>query len=380
MSSPPSSSQVASNIFPQYVSYGDILFIVLPLVPTGGFIVNGLSLDGQYISAIQGDISLGDPYVIDPPSGPPITQPATPQPVNNNARIRLRRYNSSNQAVWYNKPHKLNLELTTADINDDNAIWTITLQNSTSSDLPITYQSQFSLQNYNNEYINLNITQSPSNGNFIVDTGLSGSGHYGTFSFLYGPLSAAQLQCCTNNPAYGNFCGSYQGNQTTGLCDTILTNYCNIVAMADINCGCLLPSSYYMLPDDQSYPECIDTRCYNVDTAYKTSTQVKTPCDVTICNDVDGDNIFQNISQNAINQYCGPEHTNSLTSLITGTQPDFTTINEPQGSPPITSTPIWKNIYFWVGVVVVFLILIGMTFLIMKNKNKHKKNISKKIK
>ncbi|XWV25206.1 putative virion-associated membrane protein [Tupanvirus deep ocean] len=375
MSSPPPAAQIASSMFPQYVSYGDIVFIVLPLIPSSdGYIINGLAEDGIHVSAIQGDISNGDPYIIDQPSGPPTSQAIVPQPIYNNSQIRLRRYNSGNQGVWVNASDDNSLQVATASANDDHATWTIVLENATSSDQPITYQDRFSLRNaYRNQYVNLNTTWSSINGNMEVDDGLSGSNPYGTFSFLYGPQSMAQLQCCTNNTAYGNFCGVYQGSRASGLCDIILPNYCASVAMADPNCGCLLPPSYYTLPNsDQSYPECIDTRCYHVDTAYKTSIQVKTPCEVTICNDVDDGDNFRNISQNAINQYCGPEHSNLPTYLMTSSPSGPTTINGPPDTPPTISTPIWKNIYFWIVFFVVFIVSIGLIFFII-NKNKTKK-------
>lgn len=368
MSTPPSYTQTASSMIPQYVNYGDTVFIGFPDISPKliiGMAGNGTHLAAQQITTTS-SITIAEPFIIDPPSGPQIPPPNTPSPVINNSQIRIRRANSSTQTVWYNSDGDPGVEVITANPNDSRASWTISLYQSSATTRPLVYGDVFTLVNaQGSQPINYDPGWPISTGNLKIDSGLSITTPDAAFTFLYGPLSTAQLQCCTNNPIYAGFCGDYQGNTYSGSCDTILSNYCQSVLLSDPNCGCLLPSSYYSGNSMIGPPECIDSRCVDVTGAYLTSQQHTEQCDITNCNISQQQMTENNISQSVINQYCGQQN-NSGGSSGTPSSPSA----PPPGTPPASSPSITANPWFWgvIGFVVVFLIIIIIVVLLTQGK------------
>lgn len=369
MTTIPIYTQVASQMIPSSVNYGDTVFIVMPLIPTGKQIAYG-SGDGKHVSmGSPTSITSGDPYIIDPVTGPQNPPPTTPVSVTNNSLIRLRRVNDPNQSVWYNASGDDKVQIAQANPNDNRATWIINLYQSSSSTGPITYGSAFTLTSKDsNQYVNFESSWPASTGNLKVDSNnVSLTIPEAAFTFLYGPLSTAQLQCCTNNPIYTGFCGDYQGNTYSGSCDTILTNYCQSITLGDPNCGCLLPSSYYSGNSTYGPPECIDNRCVDVPGAYMTSQQHTEQCDITNCNISPSQIYSDNISQAAINKYCGSQN-NGGTPSTPGTPPSI-----PPSVPP--STSITTNPWFWgvIGIVVLFLVIIIIVVLMSSGKKSRTK-------
>lgn len=377
-----SNPQTVSQMFPNNVNYGDQVFIVMPLLPPplGPSIVMGVNENG-YVFVNTGTITSGDPYIIDLSTGPPSGgySSSNPQPVLNNAQIMLRRVNDSLQRVWYTHASNALVGTDYPNSGTGSPLFVITLQNNSTSGEPITYRSMFTLNSiYNNAYINVKTNTAPDNGNLVVDNKTLNP-PYDTFSFLYGSFTTAQLQCCTNNPAYGStFCGEYYGDSLTGSCDGILTSYCSSVLTTDPNCGCLLPASNYVI-NNQSYPPCIDNRCYNITGAYQTSTTYNAPCSVSNCNSLESNLSGSNINQTAFVKYCGSQ-ISAPPSTLPPNAPSNPPSSPPSSSPPSTSSGIptspqsssgiLQNKYLWfgTGAVIFLIILIILIILLVKNK------------
>lgn len=389
-----SNPQTVSQMFPSNINYGDQVFIVMPSLPTplGPSIVMGVNENG-YVFVNTGTIDGGDPYIIDLPTGPPTSgySSTNPQPVLNNAQIMLRRVNDSSQRVWYTHASDALVGTDYPNSGTGSPLFLITIQNNSTNGIPITYSNTFTLTSmYNNAYVNVKTNTAPDNGNLTVDDTTSNP-PYNIFSFLFGSYTIAQLQCCTNNPAYGStFCGQYYGNSLTGSCDNILTSYCSSVLTNDPNCGCLLPANNYVV-NNQSYPPCIDNRCYNTTNAYQTSTSYNAACNVANCNSLANNLSGSNINQSAFTKYCGSvanppsipsqPSSQSSSSQPSTSNPPSTPSSQSSSSQPSSqssssqpssqsSTQILQNKYLWIGAgaFTLLIILIILVILLVKNK------------
>lgn len=317
-----SSPQTASEMFPSSVRYGDVVFIGLPDA-TGGpaMVYTGTPAGGDiYVTAGQKlDITSAQPYVIYN-ENKEIPGETT---IYDNAHIVLVLYDVSSISYWYNGDNsELEISTDTFDSSDQRSIFYLALTAGSSGD-PITYESQFTIQNLDdNEYVTYDPSDPTEN---LIITDKTTSGPNSNFQFLFTGINVtdssttnnnvgqqfAKLQCCTNNPAYNQFCGQYQPGGGRSACDTILTNYCTGVTTTDLNCGCLLPPSYYTIDGnaDTSYPYCIDNRCINAPDAYNTSIQLEKPCSITDveCTMILSQDTFNNVSIVAFNQSCGTD-------------------------------------------------------------------------
>lgn len=294
-----SSPQIASNLVPSSVSYGDVVYFVMPKI-NPYLVISGYNGSNSYLTIENTPILNAYSFVIQSTTG------KTGSISNGDMVYILDAYTRS--YYWYNENLHDYVEFVTGKAGESHAEWQIQLSNPAITTLA--YGDNFFL-------VSQNGSQYPTNdnsGNLYINHSYPDTIN-STFTLLYAPvvttsygkINVAELQCCTNNPIYSPYCGSFQGNKYTGSCDNILINYCNSVAMADPNCGCLLPSSYYTANANLGPPECIDSRCYGISNAYMTSSQNGVHCDITNCivaqSDIHEENAH--ISKQAITQFCG---------------------------------------------------------------------------
>lgn len=135
--------------------------------------------------------------------------------------------------------------------------------------------------------------------NFLYNKSYYSAGYTTTKSqaseyfFMYaGDPSIIEFLCCIGKGDYGNnFCGEFapgtESLTSPGICQQVLTNYCARANQADINCGCQLPANYYkhlglVTGDDEL---CAYEPCTNNPNGYITTTQrtAQDDCDITVC-------------------------------------------------------------------------------------------------
>ncbi|AYV84915.1 MAG: putative virion-associated membrane protein, partial [Satyrvirus sp.] len=234
MSAPTPSAPTAANMVPPTVQYGDTIFIALPAMNPPQ-IVTGYGGDDSYINVGSGNVSGAYAFTL--------VSPSNKKGTVFNGDIVYIMDAASQTNFWYNENDTDYVEFVSGESGESHAEWIVQLTNSSNGGLPIKYGDQINLQSQNDQQY----PYADGSGQLYVGDNTTPTSPNGVFSFLYGPVNTALLECCTNNPIYNGVCGIYQGTAYSGSCDTILTNYCGAVGMVDPNCGCLLPASDYAL-------------------------------------------------------------------------------------------------------------------------------------
>lgn len=158
--------------------------------------------------------------------------------------------------------------------------------------------------------------------------------------------TVSQQQCCKGDTTLGpGLCGPFWGpNNYSGACDTIMTNYCNILP-ADSLCACLTSG----LPS----PECTDSTCHDTN-AMKLSNMLNNQCQGNYMTCQQYINLL-NSNQEAINNFI---QNNTFSQTCT------------QNAPTSTSSSTLQWVLIAVGVVLGIGLIGGVAALVIRNKKR----------